>query len=217
MKQNQTMFFKSSTASTGLISACLSVVVLLLAVTGCGGEENAAGAALPLNQLARPPADLSGTAGLTLVNMKKTAARFSAQLADQHPFGQVEIPRIGVREWMVQGTTKESMTLGTGHIEETPLPGMGGNFGLAGDRVLYTAPFLRLDQLQKGDDVLIHMPYGDLTYRVEGITDVQPTEVSVLNPKGYDSITLSTCNPTWQVDTRMIISARLVDAESKPW
>jgi sortase A len=115
---------------------------------------------------------------------------------------------------MVEGTGKEPMLLGAGHLEETPLPGMGGNFALAGDRVLYTAPFLRLNQLQKGDDIIIHMPYGDLTYRVESMFNIDPSQVSVLNPRGYDSITLSTCDPTWQLSTRLIVSARLFSVDS---
>ena len=59
------------------------------------------------------------------------------------------------------------------------------------------------------------MPYGLFTYEVESKTNVADNEVSVLKPKGYDSVTLSTCDPPWQLDTRMIVSAKLVGTEPK--
>ncbi len=52
------------------------------------------------------------------------------------------------------------------------------------------------------------------TYKAEVKTNVDPSEVSVLKPRGYDSVTLSTCDPPWGLSTRIIIFARL--AESAP-
>lgn len=123
--------------------------------------------------------------------------------------GSIEIPRIGVREWIVQGTEDDVLKLGAGHIAETPMPGLNGNFTIAGDRVLYTAPFLRLDSVEPGDEITVEMPYGRFIYEVEKKTVNSPTDISVLYPKGYDSLTLSTCEPPWGLGSRLTISARL--------
>ncbi|MCL6105923.1 MAG: class E sortase [Actinobacteria bacterium] len=131
--------------------------------------------------------------------------------------GEIDSPRIGLLFWISQGTSKQSMTAGAGHIDGTPLPGAGGSFAIAGDRVLYGAPFLKLDQVRAGDKVILRMPYAGLTYQVSGVTKVPPDDVSVLDLRGDDSITLSTCDPVWRVDQRIIVSGRLINLEVKPW
>ena len=131
--------------------------------------------------------------------------------------GKIETPRIGLLSWISQGTSKQSMTAGAGHIDGTPLPGAGDNFAIAGDRGLYGAPFLKLDQVRAGDKVILLMPRADLTYQVSGVTKVPPDDVCALVPSGDDSITLSTCDPVWQIDQRIIVSGRLINLEVKPW
>lgn len=187
---------------------------LFLTLPGCSGDEPAAGVRLGFSSYSMPHFQAQ-LRMVMLAAVKKPASRLQSQVKELQRIGQIEIPRIGIREWMVQGTSKEALHLGAGHLPETPLPGMGGNFALAGDRVLYTAPFLRLNQVGIGDEIILHMPYADLRYRVESKFNVDPTQVSVLDPRGYDSITLSTCDPTWQLYTRLIVSARLVDADPK--
>ncbi len=195
---------------------CWPAVLLLLAlVSGCGQTEP--GASLKLGRLGSLPAGAAGRASFSRLDLEKYAARYASTLAECRRIGQIEIPRIGLLFWIAQGTSKQSMTVGAGHIDGTPLPGAGGNFAVAGDRVLYGAPFLKLDQLRAGDKVILRMPYADLTYQVDDVTKVSPDDVSVLNPRGYDSITLSTCDPVWQVDQRIIVSGKLINIEVKPW
>jgi sortase A len=148
-----------------------------------------------------------------IATIQRPAARFQAGLAEGQRMGTFEIPRIGIKEWIVQGTEKDDLELGAGHIIQTSIPGMGGNFAIAGDRVLYSAPLLRADQLQEGDEIMVQMPYADFDYVINSITVVTPDDVSVIRPKGYDSITFSTCDPPWGVNTRIIISAKLARSE----
>jgi len=194
----------------------LLMLLFLLAVSGCGNEEpQIPGEQFKPGAISRKTATMADHLGKRLTNLVVTipAKRYQSSLQAQQRIGSIEIPRIGIREWIIQGTSTEELKLGAGHIEGTTIPGLGGNFGIAGDRVLYSAPFLRMEQLEPGDEVLIHMPYADFTYLVENKTNVLNTEVSVLRPKGYDSVTLSTCDPPWQLDTRMIISAKLAAME----
>lgn len=186
-------------------------------MTSCSGDETKTSVShLEFDALNRQVSTSSKLLGDSLQQfmISQPAKKLITELQPGQRFGQIEIPRLGIREWIVQGTSKESLEKGAGHIEGTSMPGLGGNFALAGDRVLYTSPFLRLDQLEVGDELIIHLPYADFTYKAEEKTAVDPNEVSVLNPRGYDSVTLSTCDPPWGLSTRIIIFARL--AESVP-
>ena len=195
------------------VTACL-LLVPMLANVSCGSDAG---------QLARPVTLSTPAAALrhgSLVSslasarvLAGAASDFSLQLQESQQLGQLEIPRIGVREWIVQGTSEASLKRGAGHLDETPLPGLGGNFTIAGDRVLFTAPFLRLDDLQVGDVIVVHMPYGEFRYAIESITVNSPEDVSVILPRGYESLTLSTCDPPWGLSSRLTIGARLTVAE----
>ncbi|MDO8736485.1 MAG: class E sortase [Thermoleophilia bacterium] len=215
-------------ARGGNISACFAkplfffllplMLLFLLFASGCGNEEpQIPGAQFKPGAISRKTAAMADRLDKRLKNLVVTipAKKYQSSLQVQQRLGSIEIPRIGIREWIIQGTSTEELKMGAGHIEGTSIPGLGGNFGIAGDRVLYSAPFLRMEQLVPGDEVLIHMPYADFTYLVENKTNVLNTEVSVLKPRGYDSVTLSTCDPPWQLDTRMIIFAKLAVTEPR--
>lgn len=190
--------------------AVLLALLTLSLFTSCAsdGEQQA----LEFSPGSLPAARLYGSA-LSARLISSQAAGFRRQLQDMQRLGRIEIPRIGVREWIVQGTSDEALRLGAGHLEETAVPGMGGNFTLSGDRVLYTSPFLRLDGLQVGDTIGVQMPYGDFQYVIESITVNSPTDVHVILPKGYETITLSTCDPPWGLSSRLTVSARLQVSE----
>ncbi|MHB1413423.1 MAG: sortase, partial [Thermoleophilia bacterium] len=92
------------------------------------------------------------------------------------------------------------------------LPGMNGNFAVAGDRVLYGGPFLRLNDLAKGDEIIVHTPYGNFNYSVTDQHITQPEDTSVLNSDGQDEITLITCDPIWDTTHRLIIHGKLTSS-----
>lgn len=189
-----------------------------LTAPGCGqSEQQIPGTSFKPGAISRKTAVMADRLEKRVTNLLVTlpAKRYQASLQEKQRIGSIEIPRLGIREWVIQGSSTESLKLGAGHIEGTSIPGLGGNFAVAGDRVLYSAPFLRMEQLEPGDELLVHMPYGEFTYQVEIKTNVDPTEVSVLKPRGYDSVTLSTCDPPWDLETRIIIFAKLVKTESR--
>lgn len=69
----------------------------------------------------------------------------------------IYIPRLGkdYHFTIVQGTDDTSLEKGPGHYVNTAMPGQVGNFGVAGHRVGKGEPFLNLDHLRPGDDVII--------------------------------------------------------------
>jgi sortase A len=125
------------------------------------------------------------------------------------PVGEISIPGIDCRWMIVEGSDDAALTKGPGHIEETQFPGMGGNFVVAGDRVLYGAPFLHLDEVAAGDRITVKMPYATFVYKVRESFIVTPDDVSVLQPPGYEAITLLTCDPPWDIKQRIVIRGEL--------
>ncbi len=141
--------------------------------------------------------------------MRALALAFKSRLTSNQTIGDLEIPKIGLDAIVVEGSNDNALHKGPGHLEETPLPGMGGNFAVAGDRVLYGAPFLHLNDINKGDEIIFHTPYGNFNYTVTDQHITQPEDTSVLNSNGSEEITLITCDPIWNTTHRLIIQARL--------
>jgi sortase A len=122
---------------------------------------------------------------------------------------KIDIPTIGVSEYVVEGTDTESLRKGPGHYPETPLPGAPGTTAIAGHRTTYGAPFRRIDQLDGGDRITLDMPDGRFVYRVERTTIVDDQDLSVLDRVGYQRLVLSACHPLYSAAQRVIVFARL--------
>jgi sortase A len=131
------------------------------------------------------------------------------------PIGRLSIPRIHSKYVFVAGTGEESLKKGPGHYAGAAFPGEHGTVAIAGHRTTYAAPFRHLDKLRRGDVITIGMGYGFFTYRVEGQRTVQPTNITVLRPKRYDRLVLTTCTPLFSAAKRLVVSAKLVKADPR--
>ena len=123
---------------------------------------------------------------------------------------RIELPDIGVSEYVVEGTDVASLRKGPGHYPETPLPGDPGTTAIAGHRTTYGAPFRKIDQLSRGEPITIDMPDGRFMYRVERTKIVDDQDFSVLDEVGYQRLVLSACHPLYSAAQRVIVFARLV-------
>jgi len=126
---------------------------------------------------------------------------------------RIQIPSIGVDEYVVEGTDLESLRKGPGHYPDTPLPGEQGTTAIAGHRTTYGAPFRHIDELDRGDRIIVDMPDGRFIYRVEESKIVDDQDLSVLNPVGYRRLLLSACHPLYSAAQRIIVYARQVRRE----
>jgi sortase A len=125
----------------------------------------------------------------------------------------IEIPAIGVSDYVVEGTDLESLRKGPGHYPETPLPGEPGTTAIAGHRTTYGAPFRRIDQLKHGQRITIDMPDGRFVYRVERTKIVDDQDLSVLDRVGHQRLVLSACHPLYSAAERIIVFARFTRRE----
>ena len=129
------------------------------------------------------------------------------------PIGRIKIPEVDLSKVVVEGTDGDSLRKGPGHYPETPLPGIRGTVAIAGHRTTYGAPFRDLDKLERGDEVIVEMPYGSFFYEVEREQIVDPTATWVTRRVDHDRLVLTACHPKYSAAQRIVIFARLVRAE----
>jgi len=121
----------------------------------------------------------------------------------------IEIPKIDVKKYVVEGVGVEDLKNGPGHYPETPMPGERGNAAIAGHRTTYGAPFYDLNELGPGDPIFVTTSAGRFRYDVTEQKIVDPEAVWVLDPSEDDRLTLTTCNPRFSAAERLIIVAKL--------
>lgn len=121
------------------------------------------------------------------------------------PVARLRIPAIGVDKVVVWGTDLGVLRDGPGLYESSPLPGQRGNAAIAGHRTTYGAPFGRLDELDPGDLIELDTLYGTTRYRVTASEIVAPQQVDVIEDKGDDRLTLTTCHPRFSDAERLVV------------
>src|SRR5882724_9104284 len=138
------------------------------------------------------------------------ARRFAAGAETGKAIGRIEAPDMdGLNAIVVQGTDTSSLQKGPGHYEWTPFPGQGGTVGVAGHRTTYLAPFRHINDLETGDEIRIEMPYGVFTYTVTKHEIVDPSDVGIIKPVGYDRLVLTACHPPYSAAHRWAVFAKL--------
>ena len=157
------------------------------------------------------PADLAAIAGVRSPAAKARilADRFKPHLVRGHAIGRIKIDRIGVNIVVVQGTDTASLQKGPGHYTNTPIPGQPGTVAIAGHRTTYLAPFRHIDEIRDGDEIRIEMPYAAFTYAVEKHEIVDPGDVGIIKPVGYNRLVLTACHPPYSAAHRYAIFAKL--------
>lgn len=84
-----------------------------------------------------------------------------------NPVAILTIPSIGIQNMIVvEGTSPENLTLGPGHVRDTPLPGQAGVSEIFGRRATFGAPFRRLTQLRRGARITVITGQGRASYTV---------------------------------------------------
>jgi sortase A len=124
--------------------------------------------------------------------------------------GEIELPSLGRSYFIVEGTDTDTLRKGPGHYPDTPLPGQRGTVAIAGHRTTYGAPFRTIDQLKRGDRIVLSMPDGRYVYRVQRQQIVDPNALWITDPVGYNRLVLSACHPLHSAAQRIVVFARFV-------
>lgn len=122
--------------------------------------------------------------------------------------GTIEINKINVNLPIYEGSTDEILEKGVGHLETSSMP-VGGESThaiLTGHRGLPTSKlFTDLDKLEKGDTFKVTVFDNTITYKIDQIIVVDPSDVSELQiVEGKDYCTLITCTP-YMINTHRLL------------
>lgn len=123
----------------------------------------------------------------------------------------VEIPKLSLKLPVYHGTSEEVLRKGVGHLEMTALPIGGKNRRtvLTGHRGLPRAElFTRLDEMELGDEIDIHVLGEIHAYKVINIETVEPERLQdlTITPNGKDLVTLVTCTPYGVNSHRLLVT-----------
>jgi len=128
-------------------------------------------------------------------------ARYNSLLSidDTGIMGYITIPKINIMLPVYHGVDESILQVAIGHLEGTSLPvgGPGSHCVISGHRGLPSARlFTDLDKLVEGDTFTMTVLDRTLTYEIDQIRTVVPTDLSNLNIEdGEDYCTLMTCTP----------------------
>lgn len=129
--------------------------------------------------------------------------------------GYIEIPQIKVSLPIYHGVDEAVLQIAVGHIEGSSLPtgGAGTHCVISGHRGLPSASlFTNLDQLVEGDVFMMRVLDETLTYEVDQIRIVEPTDLSSLEiEEGSDLCTLVTCTPYGVNTHRLLVRGHRIE------
>ena len=201
---------------TGIERLLLVVGFLLVSVYVAARIHGALSSRAELRQLWRTQAAASepdkSEPDFRLWSEQRIAAYKASRNATPSALAALEIPAIRLEVPVLEGTDDLTLNQGVGHIEGTPLPGKGGNVGIAGHRDGF---FRGLKDIHEGDTIDLITKTGSSRYIVDEILIVSPEDAWVLRPRPSASLTLVTCYPFYFVGSapqRFIVHASVTGA-----
>ena len=132
------------------------------------------------------------------------------------PVAVLEIPRLHVQQVVLEGVEPGQTVSGPGHVPGTSGPGQPGNAAVVGRYSGYGAPFARLGELARGDELVVATTQGKSVYVV---TDTAHRGLDPDHDYGRtenDRLTLVTSDSWWPASSS---SATVVTAvlDGKPF
>jgi sortase A len=161
-----------------------------------------------------PPQDVSPPAEkVPPAPAEKTVSveKKDARPVDPNVLGRIEIPRIGMKAIVRDGADEGTLARAVGLVPGTARPGEEGNVVLAGHRDSFFRP---LRKIRMNDRIRLVTADETYEYQVASLRVVEPNEVSVLDSRGVEELTLITCYPFRFIGTapeRFIVTATRVE------
>lgn len=127
------------------------------------------------------------------------------------PIAILDIPSIGIHDMVVvEGTSPENLTLGPGHLRDTPYPGQAGVSEILGRRATFGGPFARLADLRPGAFIETITGQGEATYTVAAVGN---SKVRIEDPAPNKLLLFTASSPVVpsyyvEVDARLTTAPR---------
>ena len=157
-----------------------------------------------------------------LMDYKKVPGYYETlSITENDMIGYLKIDRIGIELPIYHGTSDDVLNKGVGHLEGSSLPVGGENTHcvMSAHRGLPSSKlFTDLDRMEIGDTFQIVVLDQVLTYQVDFVKIIEPTDVSDLQIiEGGDYCTLFTCTPYGINTHRLLVrGVRIETVKEKP-
>lgn len=207
--------------AAGVLRAVCATAAVVLVAVGCGSVKTVSSGG-PLTAPPTLPAPAGGYAPAPVEGLAATTTTQPVPLAepayipgDSYAYepvveiGTMEIPKIGLVHAVFQGVTMNNIDNGPSHWPGTALPGQRGNTVFAGHRVTHSHPFLRLNELEPGDEVVFNVNNVRSVYRVTGSMVVDPYALWIADQTQEPTGTLYACHPPGSAAERYVVKMAL--------
>jgi LPXTG-site transpeptidase (sortase) family protein len=137
-----------------------------------------------------------------------TVPESSSKVAKEFSEAILEIPAIKLTTVVLKGTSQDVLAKAPGWYEESAPPGQG-NTAIAGHLNTNGRWFRNIEKLKPGEEIILKYEGHVYLYAVEKVFPVQSTDWSIIDPCGYNALTLTTCIANDR-SRRLIVRARQV-------
>lgn len=134
-------------------------------------------------------------------------------VVSQGAIAVIDIPSVGVRGQVKEGTDDETLKNYIGKFNGCAYPGEKGNFCVAAHNNIYTEIFRNLYKVKVNEEIRVVTRTKIFTYKVTSITTVEPTQIEVLDADmTKKEITLVTCTNMGR--QRVIVKGEMIKEET---
>ncbi|MEV6417252.1 sortase [Kribbella sp. NPDC051718] len=131
------------------------------------------------------------------------------------PVAVLDIPGLGIRQVIKEGTTGAILQDGPGHRSDTALPGQAGVSVIYGRGLTFGAPFRSVPKLAAGSRIDVVTGQGQFGYRVIGVRRAgDPLPAAPAN--GASRLTLVTAEGTPLPSATVYLDAELFEGQVQP-
>jgi len=126
------------------------------------------------------------------------------------PVALLEVPNLGLRQVIVEGSSPDELKRGPGHLPISSLPGEVGNSVVFGRHSTYGGPFRNLSALAEGDQIVVTTGQGVFVYEVTASTPVPREQTQFYQPTADSTLTLVTSASGSPWADRLAVTSELV-------
>jgi LPXTG-site transpeptidase (sortase) family protein len=155
---------------------------------------------------------------------QRLASRWDATVARGEPLGaitkgspvaRISIPSLGLERVVLEGIDRATLRKAPGHQPGTALPGEIGNSVIRAHRLIWSAPFGKLQAAAFGAPVHVQLADGSVrTYLIAGIFRMDPGDPELTaDASGMSTLSLVTSDPPFRADQILVVKAVLPPSE----